>query len=274
MAVKLIAVDMDGTFLNEYSEYNQARFSEQYQELLRRRIKFVVASGNQYYQLKSFFDELDDQIAYVAEGGAYVVDKKQELYCASLEREQVSQVLQWIGRTPGINNLVCGRKGAYVLEGTDEEFIRRMSHYYHRLSKVPTYAHIDDTIFKFALSYVEDDVYPLMGEITQQLGSIVAPVTSGHGSIDLIITGNHKANGLKKIQQRYDIRDEEVMTFGDSGNDLEMLSYAGYGFAMENASEPAKAAAKYRAPSNREEGVLKVIDDWLNGRAPFDVNHS
>lgn len=269
MAVKLIAADMDGTFLNQHGEYNKARFREQYQQLVQRGIKFVVASGNQYYQLKSFFDDIDEQIAYVAEGGGYVVDKKEEIYCGELEPQQVAQVLDWIRRTPGINTIVCGRKGAYVLEGTDGVFISRMRRYYHRLATVRDYAEIDDTVFKFALSYVEDDVYPLMGEITEKIGTIVAPVTSGHGSVDLIITGNHKANGLRKIQQIYDIRDEEVLTFGDSGNDLEMLRYAGYGFAMENASAPAKAAAKYRAPSNDEEGVLKVIDDVLNGKDPF-----
>lgn len=269
MAVKLIAVDMDGTFLNQHGEYNKARFREQYQQLLARDIKFVVASGNQYYQLKSFFDDIDEQIAYVAEGGGYVVDKKQEIYCGKLEPVQVADVLDWISRTPGINTIVCGRKGAYVLNGTDDAYISRMRRYYHRLSPVSDYADIDDTIFKFALSYVEDDVYPLMSEINARLGGIVSPVTSGHGSVDLIITGNHKASGLRKIQQIYGIRDDEVLAFGDSGNDLEMLSYAGFGFAMENASEPAKAAAKYTAPSHREEGVLKIIDDVLNNRSPF-----
>jgi len=269
MAVKLIAVDMDGTFLNPQHEYNKIRFREQYQQLLARDIKFVVASGNQYYQLKSFFDDIDEQIAYVAEGGGYVVDKKEEVYCGKLEPEQVADVLHWISRTPGINTIVCGRKGAYVLNGTDEAFISRMRRYYHRLSKVSDYAEIHDTIFKFALSYREDDVYPLMGEITRHLGNIVAPVTSGHGSVDLIISGNHKACGLQKIQKIYGIWDEEVLAFGDSGNDLEMLSYCGFGFAMENASAAAKAAAKYTAPSNSDEGVLNIIDDVLNDRAPF-----
>ncbi|NGX88685.1 HAD family hydrolase [Rahnella sp. Lac-M11] len=269
MAVKLIAVDMDGTFLDQNGEYNKARFRGQYAQMLERGIKFVVASGNQYYQLKSFFDDIDEEIAYVAEGGGYVVDKKQEIYCGKLEPEQVTLVLDWIRRTPGINTIVCGRLGAYVLEGTPEAFISRMRRYYHRLTKVQSYAEISDTIFKFALSYVEDDVYPLMGQITEQLGGIVAPVTSGHGSVDLIIAGNHKASGLRKIQQIYGIRDDEVLAFGDSGNDLEMLSYAGYGFAMENASAPAKAAAKYRAPSHENEGVLEVIDDVFNARPPF-----
>ena len=55
MSVKVIVTDMDGTFLNDAKTYNQPRFMAQYQELKKRGIKFVVASGNQYYQLISFF---------------------------------------------------------------------------------------------------------------------------------------------------------------------------------------------------------------------------
>ena len=53
--VKMVAVDMDGTFLDDNKQYNRSRFLACYQQLTARDIKFVVASGNQYYQLKSFF---------------------------------------------------------------------------------------------------------------------------------------------------------------------------------------------------------------------------
>lgn len=56
-----------------------------------------------------------------------------------------------------------------------------------------------------------------------KLGDIMVPVTTGHGSIDLIIHGVHKANGLRILQARWGIEDSEVVAFGDSGNDVEML---------------------------------------------------
>jgi len=55
MTIKLIAVDMDGTFLNNQMEYDKERFFKQYVKMKELGIRFVVASGNQYYQLKSFF---------------------------------------------------------------------------------------------------------------------------------------------------------------------------------------------------------------------------
>lgn len=55
MTIKMIAVDMDGTFLDDQKEYNRERFEKIFRQLQEKGIKFVVASGNQYFQLKSFF---------------------------------------------------------------------------------------------------------------------------------------------------------------------------------------------------------------------------
>ena len=48
MSVKLIAVDMDGSFLSDAKTYNRARFLAQYARMKAQGIRFVVASGNQY----------------------------------------------------------------------------------------------------------------------------------------------------------------------------------------------------------------------------------
>ncbi|MBJ2550655.1 HAD hydrolase family protein, partial [Salmonella enterica subsp. enterica serovar Typhimurium] len=55
------------------------------------------------------------------------------------------------------------------------------------------------------------------------------------------------------------------------GNDIEMLRQAGFSFAMSHASEAVAAAAKYRAGSNNQEGVLDIIDSVLNNEPPFNV---
>lgn len=268
MSIRLIAVDMDGTFLNRQGDYARDRFTRQYQQLKQQGIKFVVASGNQYYQLKSFFPDIDAEIAYVAENGGYIVDRQQEVYCGQLAAEAVNRVIATVSGISGVRFLVCGKKGAYMLSGAGDDFY---DEYYHHLDRIADYAQIDDTIFKFALSFHQPDVTALMAELERELGDIVVPVSSGHGSVDLIIPGNHKANGVKRIQQRYGIADSEVLAFGDGGNDLEMLRHAGFGFAMSNGSDAAKAAARYQAPSNNEEGVLQVIDDVLAGRHPFNL---
>lgn len=98
---------------------------------------------------------------------------------------------------------------------------------------------------------------------------MVTAVATGYGSIDLIIPGVHKANGLRILQQRWGIEDHEVVAFGDSGNDIEMLQHAGFSFAMAQRREDVKAVARYQAPHNNEEGVLQIIDKVLDREAPF-----
>ena len=39
-----------------------------------------------------------------------------------------------------------------------------------------------------------------------------------------------------------------------------MLQYCGYSYAMENASQSVKNAAKYICPSNEEDGVLVTLE--------------
>ncbi|MFD1900506.1 HAD hydrolase family protein [Enterococcus termitis] len=58
MTVKMIAVDMDGTFLNSEKDYDREKFNHLYKKMCEQNVRFVVASGNQYYQLKSFSQPL------------------------------------------------------------------------------------------------------------------------------------------------------------------------------------------------------------------------
>lgn len=74
---KILAVDMDGTFLNSKKQYNKARFLKQYEQLKQNNIRFVVASGNQLAKLVTYFPEINHEIAFIAENGAHVVDAGQ-----------------------------------------------------------------------------------------------------------------------------------------------------------------------------------------------------
>lgn len=92
------------------------------------------------------------------------------------------------------------------------------------------------------------------------MNGIVDVTTSGHGWVDLIMPGCHKASGLAQLVQRWRITPEQCVAFGDGGNDIEMLKYCGRSYAMQNAPENVKEAAKFVCPSNEEDGVLEVLD--------------
>ena len=53
--IKLVATDMDGTFLHNDNTYDVERFKNILSKMNEIDCNFVVASGNQYYQLRDFF---------------------------------------------------------------------------------------------------------------------------------------------------------------------------------------------------------------------------
>ena len=102
-----------------------------------------------------------------------------------------------------------------------------------------------------------------LAALEEVLADQMIPVSSGHGDIDLIIPGVHKANGLEKLSNEWGIVPTEIAAFGDSGNDIEMLDYAGLRYAMENAQEKVKQASKEVIGSNNQEGVLEMMEQLL-----------
>lgn len=269
MAIRLIAVDMDGTFLNGQKSYDQERFLKQYLKMKEHGIRFVVASGNQYYQLRSYFSEIQDELGYVSENGAFVLDQGQEVFSADVRKEDVRRILEVLAAHKNLSVVLCGKESAYILDRASNRFFEIMSRYYYRLKRVPDFEQVDDQILKFALSCPQNQTLQLKELLQEKIGSIVTPVSSGHGSIDLIVPGFHKAHGIQLLQQKWNIKDEETMAFGDGGNDIEMLKHVNYSFAMENGSDEVKDSAKYIAPSNEGSGVLEIIDQYFNNQGFF-----
>ena len=83
MAVKLIVTDLDGTFYHRDMSYDKEKFDRLLDQLHASGIRFAVASGNQYYQLISFFDH-PEEMAFVAENGALIINEGKELSYATI----------------------------------------------------------------------------------------------------------------------------------------------------------------------------------------------
>ncbi len=79
------------------------------------------------------------------------------------------------------------------------------------------------------------------------------------GLLEISNTKGGKCHGLEFLSSLLDIKPEEMMTFGDAMNDLDMIRYAGTGVAMENAVPELKEHADCIAPHHNEDGVAHVI---------------
>ena len=99
----------------------------------------------------------------------------------------------------------------------------------------------------------------------QQYRDRLQVVLSSTKWIDLFNLGVSKGTAVVQIQRQLGIAPEECAAFGDYDNDLELMDAVHYSFAMENALPAVKERARYRAPSNREHGVIEVCERILAG---------
>ena len=83
------------------------------------------------------------------------------------------------------------------------------------------------------------------------------------GNIEITLKGVNKAYALKRPCLDLDISNEEVMVFGDADNDIEMLKWAKWSFAMENADENIRKTAHFITDSNTKDGVAKGIEKYI-----------
>ncbi|HYF78977.1 MAG TPA: Cof-type HAD-IIB family hydrolase [Symbiobacteriaceae bacterium] len=103
-----------------------------------------------------------------------------------------------------------------------------------------------------------------LGQAAARLGREVPGLSltsSGRENIEVMAAGVNKGHGLQMLAARLKIPREALIAFGDSDNDLEMLTYAGTGVAMGNANDAAKAAAARVTGTNNEDGVAAAIEE-------------
>ena len=76
---------------------------------------------------------------------------------------------------------------------------------------------------------------------------------------DIVNASTSKALGIQSVLDYYGWQKEEVIAFGDGGNDLEMLDMVGTAVVMGNASPDVKSHADYITDSVDNDGVAKAL---------------
>ena len=82
---------------------------------------------------------------------------------------------------------------------------------------------------------------------------------SSEGNLEFVLPHTTKGTAVEALANHWGFSPDEVMTLGDSENDLSMLRFAGAGVAMGNGKPNIKAAARYVTTDNNHQGVAKAI---------------
>ncbi|HEM5016602.1 TPA: HAD family hydrolase [Streptococcus suis] len=265
---------MDGTFLDGQGSFDRERFSRVLDQLDQKKIPFVIASGNGIGRLLQLCQGFENRLIFVADNGAHVYQNGKTVIRRAIQQEEITAVLEFFqGRWADVCLMLSNDGNIYMQAGAGMPFAgtglpikpEQMKAFQDRVVQLEDLAAYptDQPIFKAGFWVPEEQVDELVGGFNRQYAGQLMAVTSGYGSVDILPAGIHKAWGLEQVLQDLGIQAEQVMAFGDSDNDLELLAYAGYSYAMENATDKVKAVAKYMAPSHLEAGVLQVLEEHV-----------
>ncbi len=263
--IRLIVADMDGTLLDEAKELHE-HFWPLVHELHRRGVLFSPASGRQYYTLLDQFADIADEMVFIAENGSCVMRRGVEISSDCLQdvdaRRLVTTLRETIAAGADAGVVVCGKRSAFV-ERSDSAFFSGVDPYYRRLEIVEDLlAVIDDDVLKIAvydLDSAERNILPALAEFQD----IVKVTVSGEHWLDVNSKTANKGQAIRHLQDAFGITPAQTMVFGDFLNDLEMMDAADYSFAMDNAHPELRARARYIAPPNSDNGVVRTISAVL-----------
>ena len=272
MTIKLIATDMDGTILDSQGFLDLPRLEKILDRLEEKGIRFVIATGNEIHRVRQLLGHLTDRVVLIVANGAKIFENNQLIQVETWDDELVEKALTFFkGQECQNQFVITSMNGGFVKDGTiftqlDKFMTPEMIElFYQRMNFVEElHPELFGGVLKMSLVVGEDKTDQVQEDFNQVFNGHVQAVSSGYGCLDIIQDGIHKAWALQELFKRWGIKSEEIMAFGDSENDVEMLELAGIAYAMENADEKAKAVATEIAPANSEGGVYQVLENWLD----------
>lgn len=263
---KAVAVDMDGTFLTDKKTFDHQLFGKILNKLHANNIPFISATGNQLIRSHEYFEEFTKGIDYVSENGAILEADGKVIKKTALDYDIAQKLLNFIQTEyPEAIIMVSAEHHCYVLKSMDKAVKDDIRIYYRKVKEIDKFTDIDpsDSILKVCLTADDELATVIQDRFNEKYGDYVRGTSSGNMTIDLVHKGINKAKGVADMLKYYNIDQKDLIAFGDGENDIGMLEACGYSYAMENANAKTKAVSKYEAPSNNENGVLKVLAKYL-----------
>ncbi|MBR3794558.1 MAG: HAD family hydrolase [Clostridia bacterium] len=265
--IKLIATDMDGTLLT-----TDKRMPEDILSVVRRLKEkgaaFVIASGRQYASLRRDLMAMIGDVIFIAENGALIVENDERLFIDPLPADTLKDILIAARGLQGVHAVVCCADCALVSADAPASFIRDVRMYYQSARTVPDLIAacegLED-VCKIAFCSMGNAATNALPPLENALGDRLAVILSGQDWVDVMKKGVHKGSAMRMLQSLRGVSPEECMAFGDYLNDYELLESVTESYAMENALPALKRIAKHIAPSNDDNGVMRVI------KARFDL---
>ncbi|HEN9410157.1 TPA: HAD-IIB family hydrolase [Streptococcus agalactiae] len=283
MAIKAVFFDIDGTLLNDRKNVQKSTIKA-IRNLKDQGILVGLATGRGPSFVQPFLENLGLDFA-VTYNGQYIYSRSEIIYTNQLSKTTVYRLIRYAGarrreislgtasgllgsgiiglgtsRLGQIVSSLVPRKWAKAIERSFKHFIRRIKP--QNIDSLMVI--LREPIYQVVLVVTEGE-----SERIQKQFPRVKLTRSSPYSMDVISEGQSKVKGIERVGQCYGFDLSEVIAFGDSDNDIEMLSQVGIGVAMGNASQQVKENARYTTADNNDDGISKALAHY--GLIQFEI---
>lgn len=240
--IKLVASDVDGTLLPRgENKINQEVF-DVINAISDMGVLFVVASGRPYCELKHLFEPVMDKIALVCSDGALTVYHGKNVLELQMNREKAEELLNDVESKPDCEFLVYGEFIAYMKpkEESYDQKIRETC--FNNVNVINTFKNIGEDYLKVGI-YNKKGIACVEDYFLKRWSKDFEVIYSANEWLEFTAPGVNKSVGLTALMEKFGIKKEESIAFGDSYNDIGMFNTVGQGYAMVTAKEDLKAIA-------------------------------
>ncbi|MEG1065914.1 MAG: HAD family hydrolase [Erysipelotrichaceae bacterium] len=259
--IKMVVSDMDGTLLHDDKTLN-SNIYKYVDYFINNNIKFVLASGRQIYNLESYFLDYLQDIAFIGENGGNLKDNNKTIYTNYISKTDCLDILKQIEGINTFDAILCANDSAYI-SNNDPKLLEEVKRYYSKVKLVNDLKELDVDVFKIAI-HDNIDASTNSNSIIELHSSNLIKCVSAKEYLDIMPSNTNKGAALKMLCNKYSIKEDEILCFGDYLNDIEMLSCAKYSYALANSVNEVKKVANYLTSSNNDDGVLKVLSEYFN----------
>jgi len=264
MRTRLLAIDIDGTLLTRDRVPHPDNIVA-VRRATEAGIRVVLASGRVAASMREFSDQLGLDGAMICSNGGHVQGLGGvELLHLGLAEEAVDITLKYADRL-GIHVNAYTRNEIFFLSDSSwgEMYRRRVQSVQPKLSSSAEVRQMD--VLKLILIDEPLKIPIHRAALEKLLSNHIASLTESEPEyLEVLSPAANKGFGLKVLSESLGIRQEETAAIGDYLNDLEMVTWAGIGAAVENAHEDVKEAADIVVPSNNDGGVARFIEYLLD----------
>lgn len=274
--IKLIAIDLDGTLLNDKKQISE-RNKQALAQAKSMGVKIVICTGRPLRAIEGFLEELN-----LLESGDYSITFNGGLVQKNDTGEIIEQTVMEQNDIRTLHQVAekMDLPLDVLSEGTVLQFPTSQTNpsIYSQLNKLLDFQPAvmkelnDSTIYNKAVIAIDQEILdPKIAEIPKIYYDQYEIIKTRNNLLEFMPKGITKGYGISLLAKDLGIERHEIMGIGDEENDLPMIEYVGMGVAMANAIPLVRDAADYVTATNEEDGVAQAIEQFvLHEKEGFD----